>query len=479
MPAPRIEILSPEEIQQIHATSLRILERTGVVVRHAGVLAMLAEAGLSVDFGKSLVHLSPDKVLQAVEYAGKQYILRGRDQRRVARYGFHDQNLISSPGQYAWFDHLTGARREPTLQDARSAAKVGDALPNITVVGAMSVPVDVPAAIRDVVLTAELVKATGKPTRCWPVTRRSSRYVLEIYAAIAGGKAALRQSPMVETFLEPISPLQLPEAGLDVLLEYLDYGQPVAIGPMVMASGTGPATLAGTLAQENAEILAGLTVIQTLAPGTPVMFSGIPHIMDPRTSICSFGAPEQGLMGLAMAQLGKYYGFPVYVNVNLTDAKTLDVQAGMEKMGSLLLGVLAGADFFGHGGIVGTDHGGSLPWLVVDNEAMNYARRIAKGFVLNTETLAEDAVTETGPGGNYLMHPHTLRHFRDELWMPDKLWTRDSYDGWVAAGGASMVDRATAKVKEILANHEVEGLDPRLEQEIDHIVAAARAELAG
>ena len=470
-------ILSIEEIQHIHVTSLRILENTGVSIHHQMVLNKLAEAGAQVDFNKKLVHFNADLVMWALEKAENHFILYGRDLQKVARFGYGDQNLISSPGQFAWFDRHTGVRRDPLLQDLLDAAKVGDALPNITIVGAMAVPVDVPLAYRDVISTAELVKATHKPTRCWPVTRQSSRYVLEIYAALAGGKAALRASPMVETFLEPISPLQLPETGLDAMLEFLEYGQPVAIGPMVMVTGTGPATLAGTLAQENAEILAGITTIQVLAPGNPVMYGGIPHIMDPRTSICAFGSPEQGLMGVAMAQMGQHYKLPVYINVNLTDAKTLDVQAGMEKMGSLVLGILSGADLFGHCGIRGSDHGASLPWLVIDNEAMHYAKRILRGFTVNAETLAESVIAETGPAGNYLALEHTVRNFRKELWLPNELWIRDYYEDWLEGGSVSMVDRANAKVDQILTNHQVEPLDNNLEKEILRITEIARQEL--
>jgi trimethylamine---corrinoid protein Co-methyltransferase len=474
----KTEILSPEEIQNIHVASLGILENTGLAIYHQGVLNKLAEAGAHVDFKNKRVRFKTDLVLWALEKAGKSFILNGRDPYKMARFGYGDQNLISSPGQFSWFDHHTGVRRDPLLRDIREAAKVGDGLPNITVVGAMAVPVDVPLACRDVITTGELVKATSKPTRCWPVTRQSSRYVLEIYTALAGGKDALRAAPMVETFLEPISPLQLPGTGLDVMLEFLEYGQPVAVGPMVMTSGTGPATLAGTLTQENAEILAGITTVQVLAPGNPVMYGGIPHIMDPRTSICAFGSPEQGLMAVAMAQIGQHYNLPVYINVNLTDAKTLDVQAGMEKMGSFILGILSGADLFGHCGILGTDHGASLPWLVIDNEAMHYARRVLRGFSVNDGSLAEAVIAETGPGGNYLAAEHTVRNFRKELWLPDELWMRNSYEGWLEDGSVGMAERAISKVDQILANHQVEPLDPRLVREIDRITKIAMQELS-
>jgi trimethylamine--corrinoid protein Co-methyltransferase len=479
MPQPKLQFLTLQEIQNIHDTSIRILRDVGIVVHHQAALAKLAEAGARVDFTKKLVRFNEDLVSWALGIAGKQYILKGHNPRQVARFGYGDLNLISSPGQIGWFDYQTGIRREPTLEDTRMAALVGDSLPNVTIVGAMTVPEDVPIAIRDVVLTAELIKATGKPTRCWPVTRKSSRYVLEIYAAVAGGKAALAKEPMVETFLEPVSPLQLPETGLDVMLEFLDYGQPIAVGPMAMASGTGPATLAGTLAQENAEILGGISTIQVLAPNTPILYGGIPHIMDPRFSICSFGSPEQGLMAAAMAQLGKYYGFPVYINTNLTDAKTLDVQAGMEKMGSFLMGMLVGADLIGHGGILGTDHGSNLTWLVVDHEAINYAKRILRGFCVDSDTLAESVIAEIGPGGNYLAHEHTRQHFRQDFWIPSKIWTRDTFAGWVSNGSTDMQARAALQVDQILRHHEPEPIEDGLAREIDRIVDSARKEFTG
>lgn len=479
MARPRVSLLSPDEIHAIHGTSLRILADVGVAIPHGHILDRLAQAGATVDRSNNRVRLPEEIVLGAVERAGKQYVLHGREPGTAARYGYGESHLMSSPGQFAWFDHGTNARREPTMADARAAITVGDALPNVSVVGAMAVPVDAAEEIRDVLLTAELIRGTGKPTRCWPVTRQSTTYVLELYKAVAGGADALRARPMIETFLEPISPLQFPTTGLDVMIPFLEHGQPVSIGPMVMASGTGPATLAGTLAQEHAEILAGITIVQTLAPGTPVMYGGIPHILDPRTSICAFGSPEQGLMAVAAAQLGQSCGFPVYVNVNLTDAKVLDVQAGMEKMGSFVLGMLAGADQFGHGGIVGTDHGGSLEWLVIDDEAVSYARRVARGFAVDDEALALDVIASVGPGGDFLAEDHTVEHFRKELFLPGPRWTRQTYHAWSSGGETSMGDRAHAHVQAILAGHRAAPLDPALDRELDRIVEAARRDLVG
>ncbi len=472
-----VRILSDKEIQDIHEASLIILRDVGVIVHHEKVLRLLAEAGAQLDNHRKIARFPEQLVMDSIARAGKKYVLCGRDLSRKARFGYDDLVLMSSPGQRAWVDSQSRRLRPATIQDVRDAIRLGDALPNVTIVGSMAQPAEVPEACREVVLTAELVKGTAKPTRTWVYNGRTARYVLEIYRTLAGGDAALRARPMVEAFLEPISPLQLPRDGLDMLMEFVKAGQPVSIGPMAMASGTGPATLAGTLAQENAEILSGIVVAQILSPGTPVTYGGIPHIMDPRTSICSFGSPEQALMAVAMVQMGRFYGFPVYINVGLTDSKTLDAQAGIEKAATLVLGALAGADTFGHAGICGTDHAAGLAWLALDDAVMEYVKRIVRGFEVNPETLATDVIKAVGPAGNYLAEEHTVKHFRRELWLPGPAWTRQPWELWEAAGCSSMADRLSGEVDRVLAKHNPEPIDEALAKEVDRIVQFAIREL--
>jgi trimethylamine--corrinoid protein Co-methyltransferase len=472
-----VEVLSEKEIEAIHTGTMQILRDTGVMVHHDEALELLRQAGAEVQQDKKIARLTEQLIMESIEQAGKKYILYGRNPEQMARFGYGDFVLMSSPGQYSWIDTDSGQRRHATISDMNKAIKLGDALGNITIVGSMAQPQEISESYRDVYLTGELVKGTDKPTRCWVKNKKTAKYILEIYRQVAGGAKALRDRPMVEAFLEPISPLRLPKDGLDIVREFARAGQPVSIGPMAMTSGTAPATLAATLVQENAEILAGVVITQLFAPGTAITYGGIPHIMDPRTSICSFGSPEQGLMAVAMVQMARYYGFPVYVNVCLTDAKVPDAQAGIEKASSLLLAVLAGADTFGHCGICGTDHAGSLIWLALDNEIMEYIKRIARGFEVDAGTVAAEIVNKVGPGGNFLAEEHTVRHFRKELWMAGPAWTRQSWDGWANSGKLSMADSLRNQVKEILSSHEPESMDEDLAKEIDSIVKAAKQEL--
>ena len=472
-----VKVLSDQELKAIHDATIVILRDTGIMVHHDEVLKLLTEAGAEVDQNTKIAHLSEKLIMDSIAIAGKKYILHGRNPQHTARFGYEDLVQMSSPGQYMWVDPQTHKRRAATIQDARDAIRLGDALENISIVGSMAQPQEVPETYREVFLTAELVKGTTKPTRSWVYSGRTARYVLEIYRTIAGGDAALRANPMIETFMEPISPLQLPKDGLDIVTEFVKAGQPVSIGPMAMTSGTAPATLAGTLAQENAEILAGLVITQLLAPGTPVTYGGIPHIMDPRTSICSFGSPEQALMAVAMTQIAHSYGLPVYINVGLTDAKVPDAQAGAEKGTSLLLGALAGADMFGHCGICGTDHAASLTWLFLDNELMNYVKRIVRGFEVSSETLATDVVNKVGPKGNFLAEEHTVKHFRKEIWLCGPAWTRLPFDSWLTEGNTSVADRIDNEIKLILDKHKPDPIDKALAREVDNIVECAKREL--
>ncbi|MDY0355688.1 MAG: trimethylamine methyltransferase family protein [Sedimentisphaerales bacterium] len=477
MAKPGLRFLSDEDVQAIHEAALLILRDTGVKAHHAEARRLLADAGATVDEHSRIARLPERLVMESIARTGKRYVLHGRDPHRTARFGYGDRVWMSSPGQYTWIDSHTGRRRGATVQDVRDAIRLGDALDHIHIVGAMGQPEEISEIGSDIFLMGELAKGTTKPTRCWVRNGRTAGAILEIYRAVAGGAQALQQRPMAEAFLEPISPLQLPEHGLDIVKAFAQAGQPVSIGPMAMTSATAPGTLGGTLAQENAEILAGLVMTQLFAPGTPVLYGGIPHIMDPRTSICSFGSPEQGLMAVAMVQMARFYGLPVYVNVGLTDAKMLDAQAGIEKTSSMLLGLLAGADTFGHCGICGTDHGASLEWLYLDNELAAYVERIARGLTVDAETLAAEVIRRVGPGGNYLADEHTVRHFRNELWLSGPAWNRQSWDGWEAAGCISMNERAREQVQTILATHRTEPMEEKLAAEVDRIVQCAQREL--
>lgn len=279
---------------------------------------------------------------------------------------------------------------------------------------------------------------------------------------------------MLHGFIEPVSPLRFAPSGLEILKTCARKGLPLCFAPMVQAGASGPATLAGTLAVENAEILSGIVLSQLISPGLPVCYGGIPHLFDMHAMQISFGAPEQGLMAVAMTQMARSYELPVYVNVGLSDSKLMDAQSGMERATTLLMGALAGADTFGHMGIVGLDQAGSLLQLVFDNEMAAYVKRILRGFEVNSATLASPVINEVGIGGSFLAEQHTCENFRSETWFP-RLCDRRRWEAWEADGSSSIADRARSHLGRILSVHQAEPCDPGLARELDRIAAAAQA----
>lgn len=474
-----LTFLPISDIQRMHDTTIRILERIGVRIDSQEVLDLLeGRDGIHVSRDTQVVTFREEAVMEAVDLVPSTFSVYGRDRSRKITYGQEGFVCQAIPGETNWVDPKTQKRRSGTFDDFEQSVVVADALPHIDIVGAMIQPDELPVEIRDLVLYAELFKRSKKPVRSWVQSRLAGRYLLEMLTLIAGDSSKLKDYPLVEFGFEPVSPLQLPGEPLEIALDFARAGMPVTIGPMTQAMGTGPVTLAGNVTLANAESLATLAVVQTAAPANAMIYYSAPHIMDPRTMNLVFSSPEQGLMAVMVTQLGKYYGLPVGINVGLTDAKIPDAQAGMEKGMTMLIGAMAGADIFGAMGIAGCDQGFSLPQLVIDDEIIGFVKRMMRGVGVNEETVAYDVIERVGIGESFLTEDHTLDHWRDEFWIP-KLCDRDSWEPWIEKGGKSMLDRAVERQQQILNEHELTWLEEDLQAELDAIVASAKQEIYG
>jgi len=471
-------VLNDEQIERIHKASIAILERVGVVVPHEDMLGRLEEAGAAVSREGQRARIPEETVMRCVETAGKRFSIYGRDESLRASFGAGTRNYNAIAGEAYWVDEIGRERRFATLDDVAAAARCCDALENINIAGAMADPHEVPVGSRCVHVLAALIKNTTKPVTFWFHDRASARFVVEMLIALRGDERRAAERPPCYPFLEPISPLRFPRHGIDVLYETARLNLPVPIGPMAQMGISAPCTLAGTMAQENAEILAGVCITQLVRPGTPVCYGGIPHAFDMSTTQLIFCGPEQAIFGVAMTQMGKSYGFPVYINVGLTDSKRPDAQAGLEAGVTLALGAAAGADIFGHMGIAGVDQAGSLDMLVLQNEIIGYVESMMRRIDFSDEALGLDVIDQVGPGGTFIDHVHTAEHYRKELWFP-KLLDRRFYQAWLEAGASDTEQRCRLRRDEILSTHTVEPVSRELEKALDEIIAAADRELAG
>ncbi len=471
-------VLSESQIERLHAASIRILETVGIVVPHADMCRRFQAAGATVDHERSLVRIPEALVMRSLATAGKTFRICGRDPARQAAFGCGLRNYNSIAGEAHWVEEPGGPRRPTTLADVATAARFADGLSQINVVGAMADPQELPPAYRCVEVAATLLANTTKPVHFWYHDRASARFLNELLIAVRGDERRASEAPLWYPFLEPISPLRFPFNGIDLLYETARLNLPVPIGPMAQMGLSAPCSLAGTMAQENAEILAGICITQLIREGLPVCYGGICHAFDMRTTQLIFAGPEQAIFGVAMTQMGKHYGLPVYINVGLTDAKRPDAQAGFEAGITLALGAAAGADIFGHMGISGVDQATSLDMLVLQNEIIGYVESTLREVELSDAALGLDVLGEVGPGGSFIDREHTAERFRKELWFP-RLADREFYQAWKDAGASSMETRCCREKEQILCAHKPEPLPDDLSRAIAGIVQAARRDLTG
>jgi len=470
---PRYEMLSKDALKRIHEKSIAILETPGVRVPHEELLRVLSDYGARVDRKTFTAKFSEETVMKAIETAGKQHVLYGLDRKNMAEFGHGKFNFNGTSGQYQIVDEETRTRRKPTLADLREAITIGNGLDNINIVGAIVVPQDIPSDTTDLVVLYEILLSTTKPFCSWVFDGRAAHVAIEMMSAAAGGAAELSSFPFYEMLVEPISPLSYRKEGLDILIEFARAGLPVNVCPMVQVGASGPCSLSGTIAQENAEILSGIVITQAVRPGLPVTYGCIPHVFDMKAAMISFGSPEQALLAASMTQLGKSYGFPVYNNTGLSDSKALDAQFGIESAATLVFGAIAGADIFGHLGITGADNAASLAQLIIDDELASYCRRLFSGFVIDDLDEALEEIRDVGIGGNFFGTDMTVRNFKKEIWYPD-LFDRRAWDSWKQDGGRDTLYAALDKKRKLLKEAEENpvGRDEKLAAELGRILRA-------
>ena len=210
--------------------------------------------------------------------------------------------------------------------------------------------------------------------------------------------------------------------------------------------------------------------------GMPVCYGGVCHAFDMSATQIIFAGPEQAILGVAMTQMGKYYGFPVYINVGLTDSKRLDAQAGLEIASTLVLVAAAGADIFGHMGICGADQTSSLDILVLQNEIISYIESVNREIDFSDEAIGINEIAEVRCGGSFIDRMHTALHFRKELWFP-KLLDRNYYQVWLDNGAKKYGRTLSSTQRRNISYTFCRTNCKRFRKKLDDIVAHARQEL--
>ncbi|MFC2023465.1 trimethylamine methyltransferase family protein [Chloroflexota bacterium] len=464
MKTARFKVLSNEEVEQIHAASMEVLSSVGVKVEWRPARDIFREAGAEVDDDGQCVRIPETLVRWAVERAPEQFTLYGPEFEMVVGGGGTCFAGLGTPTHIIDID--TGKRRPTTMDDVVRHIQLINACQQIHNSQMDVWPNDIPMTT----IHAESIWAwahhSRKPFGMGCYGYLPTRDMMRMMAIVAGGKEAMRRRPMFFAICSVGSPLQMLQMQLEGLLICADYGQPLAMSTEAIAGATAPVTLAGLLVQQNAGILAHVTLAQVYRPGTPVLYGTVSTIANMRLGTVALGAVETGLITAGAAQMARRYGLPCRSVGAATESKAEDFQAGFERTATLLQAVLAGVDFITCAGTLDGTMLESDPILMLDDELCAAALRVARGIEVNATSLALDQIKRVGFSGNYLAEEHTVRHFRQEHFIPSLL-PRKPYDAWQKTGERSALDLAKERVREVLANHQPRELDPAMEHELD------------
>ena len=456
----RYKPLTDDQVKQIHEASLAILARIGVQVEEPEALRHFQEVGADVDDNR--VRLSRTLVEDAVDKAPSRVVLAGRDPKDDLILEGARVYIGTGGAALQLLDLETGEIRKAMLRDVADMARIVDALDNIHFYLIPIYPTDMPKERVEINKYYAALANTTKHVQAGVYTIQGIRDVVEMCERISGGAEPLRERPIVSFITSwMISPLKFATDVTTLLIEICQQRMPVVLSAAPMAGSTAPVTLAGMLAQLNAEQLAGLTLTQLVQPGCPVLIGPIPATADLRSGKYLGGSVELGLCNAAITQLAHFYQVPIYNSAGMTEAKIPDIQAGMEKAQSVIQVTLAGANFIHHAaGMLEDMSTIAYEQFVIDNDLLGMAMRAVRGIEVNDVTLALDAIDRVGPGGHYLMDEHTLRHMRTEHYYPSAVFDRQGREMWEQAGGTDAWTRAKEIARRILAEHEPEPLNP-------------------
>ena len=415
--SPQFRILSDKQIEELHFATLQILERTGVAFECQEAIDILADAGADVSH-PDRVKIPSYMVEQALRTAPKMITLYTREgEPAIVLNGQTGSHFGSMPDCPDILDPYTRKRRTCYVEDIADTARVIDALPNIEWSYLATGHKTVPGAIADKVSLLQFILNSSKPVIAEINDVSSLGEMIELCSMVAGGEEQLRRKPFFAGSSEPVSPLIQGKDAMGKSLLCAEKGIPNVVYSMPMAGATAPATFPGCLAIANAEALSQLVVLQLKHPGAPIIFGSIPSIMDMKTTIFSYGAPELTLMVGALTELCHYYKLPMWGTAGCTDAEVVNAQAGAEITYQILISALTGADLVHDVGLVYHATTISPELIVFVDEIIDMVKVLMGGIEINEETLPLDLIERLGPKANYLTESHTLKHFR-KFWVP-------------------------------------------------------------
>jgi trimethylamine--corrinoid protein Co-methyltransferase len=473
-----VEVLSADQVETIIETALQVLASQGMRFLQPASRKLMQAAGAEVDEGQKIVRFDPDMVREKLQHAPAEFELRARNPERDLKVG--GNNIIfGSVGGPAFCSDLDKGRRPGTYKEMCDYLRIIQSLNIIHQEGGGPFEaMDLPGETRHLDLYLAQIRLLDKNWQAYALGRERTIDAIEM-ACISMGvdREELAKRPAVLAIINTNSPMQLDIPMTEAVIELASAKQVCCITPFTLAGSMSPATLAGTLMQQTAEVLAVATLSQVVKPGAPIIYGSFASNVDMQSGAPALGTPEYTKAAQASGQIARHLKLP-FRSSNTTVSNCVDGQAAFESEMSLWGSVMGHANLVNHA--AGWLEGGltaSFEKLVIDAEMLQMMAEYLRPIEVNEDELAVDAIAEVGPGGHHFGTSHTLERYETAFYTP-LLSNRQNFEAWKEAGSIDIAARANTMWKQLLAEYEQPALDPAIDEALDDYVVRRKGILS-
>jgi len=465
---PTLRFLDDELIDRIVDEARDVLAQVGVEVLDEGAVALLQEHGAAASDGRVLI--TGEMVDRALASVPPSFALFNAVGERTHDFTGDRVHFAPASSAILILDPETGRARGPQTADYVRYAKVVAGLPGIDAQSTAFIPADVDELISDSYRLFLSLLTCAKPVVTGAFSVESLAVMHDLLVTVRGSAAALAEKPLAIFSCCPTSPLKWTREGSSNLMDCARASIPVEIVPVPLSGFMAPVTVVGTMVQHTAEVLSGVVMGQIVNPGAPMLFGGCPAIFDMRFETAPMGAVESQLIACGAAEIGRRLGMPAQGYIGLSDAKTLDAQAGLESSMGTTLAALGRFDNVSGPGMLDFINCHSTAKLVVDHELCLMAQRLRRGVKPREDFPTVPLMRELLSEGHLIIAEHSMKHGGEEIVLPGPVIDRAGRPRWVDDGKKNLEQRVAAEVERLLKAHEppaftdvvVAGLEERM-----------------
>jgi trimethylamine---corrinoid protein Co-methyltransferase len=443
-------LLTQQQVERTHAASLEILENIGMLVRNEKARTIFKRHGCKINPESHIVKFPYSVVEKFRAMLPPTFTFFGRDPKFDQTIPKDAPVIVTGSSAPNIIDPVTGRERRARSDDIARIAHLIHELPAYDVFSISTLAEDAPKGQFTLARLYPALKHCLKPIRCTTENMEDTTTVMQLLYSLAGGEEAFRERPFVTFHYCPVvSPLTMDQLSTEAVMFFCEAEMPVYPSIVPNAGLTSPMSMAGTLAQGNAEFLAISILMQMVREGTPTIYATLPTVADMRTGAYASGGIECGMLHMAFSQMARFYNVPCGGYIGLSNSKLNDAQSGFETGMSTAAGVLAGTDMLNMGGLLDALKVFDFAKAVIDDEIGLMLKRLKRGIPFSEEELGLQVIAQTGPGGSFMMNPHTARRMKSEALLP-RLADREGREVWEKKGSLDIHARALLRANEIL-----------------------------